>query len=297
MIPTPLDLALHEAGGLKAQEKEMLSQHIQTLEAFEVCTLGEAEVLIGRRLGRVKWAPLLWIETARKSLWLLTRPGWGALLWGQAEYPAQLSVLSDAPYILYWRGSLPNWNQVFVGMVGTRTPMEDTKRRARDLALGFAERGVVVVSGLARGIDAWSHVGALDGGGTTLGVLPCPIDQIYPKSHGGLVKRILAQGGTLLSEYAPGGTVRTFQFPQRNRIISGLCRGVILVEAPQRSGANLTMNWALEQGRDAFVLGSSAHPLRSAGNLKLAQEGATVIYKAQDVLDNWILAEHEVRYA
>jgi len=209
------------------------------------------------------------------------------------DYPPLLREIYDPPRGLFFRGNLPSWDRPMVAIVGTRRPdgaaLGEAYRISRDLAQG----GVPVVSGLALGIDSLAHKGCLEGRGLTIAVLGSGVDEVYPASNRDLARRILSTGGCLLSEYPPGTPPLKHHFPARNRIISGLSRGVLVVEAPEVSGALITARFALEQGRDLWV-GASGHasPL-GEGTRNLAEDGARVISRASQILEEWHLLPGE----
>jgi DNA processing protein len=169
-------------------------------------------------------------------------------------------------------------------MVGTRRPRGAALRAAFEIGRDLGRLGVSVVSGLALGIDAASHRGNLEGGAGTYAVLGSGADEIYPASNRPLARRILETGGGILSEYPPGTAPRKWHFPARNRIISALARGTLIVEAPAKSGALITARFALEQGRDLWV---AAAGLASEGAARLAEDGAGIVYSAADIARDW----------
>lgn len=189
------------------------------------------------------------------------------------------------PKEIFFRGVLPSERRPTVAIVGTRKPTAYGKEVAHKLAFDLAQKGVVIISGLALGTDSIAHRGALEAGGITLAVLANSVDQIYPRSHQDLADQILARGGAILSEYEPPVSPRTYQFLARNRIISGLSDAVVIVEAAARSGTLNTTAHALEQGKDVFAVpGNITSPL-SAGCNTLIKQGATPVTSAADILD------------
>ncbi len=199
------------------------------------------------------------------------------------DYPANLRQTDAPPPLLYVRGTLHPNDLWAVGIVGTRRASVYGREVARTLATDLAQAGVTVVSGLALGIDTVAHRAALDAGGRTLAVLGSGVDQIYPPDNRGLAHAIMEQGA-LISEYPLNVRPEAGNFPPRNRIISGLSKGVVIVEAGQRSGALITARFAAEQGRDVFAVpGSILHP-GSAGCNALIQQGATPLLSSQDIL-------------
>lgn len=206
----------------------------------------------------------------------------------EEAYPQPLRDLSDAPLVLYVRGTLPNWERtVAIGMVGTRRATQYGCGAAHWIAGQLAMAGCVVVSGMALGIDGEANRGALDAGGMTVAVLGCGLDICYPPAHQQLMADIIANGA-VISEYPPGTEPRAMHFPQRNRIMSGLCRGVIVIEAPKKSGALITADRALDQGRDVFGVPGNINSPQSAGVNRLLREGgAELITCAADVLSHY----------
>jgi DNA processing protein len=202
-------------------------------------------------------------------------------------YPPLLREIFDPPAFMYCRGPLPNPERPAVALVGTRRPSAAASLQAYTLGREFARAGIAVISGLALGIDAFAHRGCLEGGGYTAAVLGSAVDEVYPASNRELARRILKAGGSLLSEYIPGTKPRKHFYPQRNRIISGLARATVVVEAPVGSGALYTAGFALEQGRDLFVASSSLASPLGEGARRLADEGCPVISSAADVLAEW----------
>ncbi|GGY49734.1 DNA processing protein DprA [Bacterioplanes sanyensis] len=206
----------------------------------------------------------------------------GVLLAGTPPYPEPLAALTDAPIILYYRGQLEALQQPAVAMVGSRNPSRYGIEWAQQCAGRLAAAGLTVVSGLALGIDGAAHEGAVSQG-RSIAVLGCGPDIIYPKRHQSLAHSLLRQG-LILSEFAPGTAPRAQQFPSRNRIISGLSGGVVVVEAALRSGSLITAHQAAEQGREVMALpGAVSNPL-SQGCHQLIREGATLVQSADDVL-------------
>lgn len=206
------------------------------------------------------------------------------LTWAHDDYPALLKQLPDAPPVLYVRGELTPADEWAVAMVGTRKATTYGKEVARRLAGELARNGVTVVSGLARGIDGVSHRAALDAGGRTIAVLGCGIDRIYPPEHRKLAAAIVEQGA-VVSDYPLGTPPEGKNFPPRNRIISGLSRGVVVVEAGKRSGALITSDFAADQGREVFAVPGNILSPASKGCNRLLQEGAHVVVEARDVLE------------
>lgn len=201
------------------------------------------------------------------------------------KYLQVLSNIAKCPDKLYYIGNLPESRRPSVAIVGTRKPtrygVEVTERLAYDLA----KKGVVIVSGMALGIDGVAHRAAIEAGGTTIAVLANGLDNFYPASHRELAKKIIDNGGAVLSEFEPDVPARQFRFLQRNRIVSGLSDAVIITESAIRSGTLNTATNALEQGRDLFVVPGNITSPMSAGCNKLLQQGAAPVLSADDVLE------------
>jgi DNA processing protein len=206
------------------------------------------------------------------------------------EYPANLRHIDAPPPLLYLRGEFQPSDLWAVGVVGTRRASVYGREVAHTVCRELAAQGITIVSGLAMGIDTVAHRAALEAGGRTFAVLGSSVDQIYPPENRGLAQQIMEQGA-IISEYPLGTRPDAGNFPPRNRIISGLSKGVVIVEAGVRSGALITARFAAEQGRDVFAVpGSILHP-GSAGCNALIQQGATPLLAAADVL-NQLNLEH-----
>ena len=200
------------------------------------------------------------------------------------EYPTMLSTISDAPPILHCRGTLQPQDNLAIGIVGSRRCSPYGMRHAERLAGALVRAGFTVVSGLARGIDGAAHRGALRAGGRTIAVLATGVEDIYPPEHVELADKVISNGA-IVSESVLDAAPRRGMFPQRNRIISGLCQGVIIVEATRKSGALHTARHAMEQGREVFALPGPVDNLASEGCHNLIRDGVTLIRNADDVLE------------
>lgn len=205
------------------------------------------------------------------------------------DYPRQLRLLPDPPIVLYVRGRL-SLEAPSVALVGSRQASLYGLQCAERLAFDLVQRGVAVVSGLALGIDAAAHRGALKAGGSTIAVLGSGLAQIYPDRHLKLAKEIADKGGTVVSEYPMAALPLAYHFPRRNRIISGLSAGVVVVEARQRSGALITADAALEQGKEVFAVPGPMTAVNSQGTHHLLKQGARLVTGVEDILDElgWV---------
>lgn len=204
---------------------------------------------------------------------------------GDPDYPPLLHAIHDPPALVYARGSdVRLLCEPVVAIVGSRRATDHGRCVAAEIASFLAGRGVVVASGMAYGIDAAAHRGALQGGGQTIAVWACGLDVIYPPSHAELASRI-EESGLVLSEFPPGTEPRPEFFPQRNRIISGLSIATIIVEAAEKSGSLITARLALEQGREVMAVPGRAGEVNSRGTNRLIRDGAALVESGSDVLE------------
>jgi DNA processing protein len=215
---------------------------------------------------------------------LCRRQGIQIITEAHAAYPRALREIHDPPGVLFVRGTIKPDDALAVGIVGTRHGTQYGLRQAERLAGGLARAGLTIVSGLARGIDAAAHRGALAAGGRTIAVLASGVLNIYPPEHDKLADEVAAQGA-LVSESPPCGSPLAGMFPQRNRLISGLSLGVIVVEAAERSGALITARHAMEQGREVFAVPGNVDSRASRGCHLLIRDGARLVESADDVLE------------
>jgi DNA processing protein len=193
-------------------------------------------------------------------------------------------MVPDPPPVLWVRGGLSVLEQTSVAIVGSRSASQYARQVARTLAAGLADAGVVVTSGMARGVDGAAHEGCLAAGGQTLAVFGTGVDVVYPAEHAALAEKIAASG-LLVSELPPGTQPLPWHFPRRNRIISGLSRAVVVVEASERSGSLITAKMALEQGREVMAVPGSVLYGRNSGAHALIKDGAMPVETAADILD------------
>ena len=211
--------------------------------------------------------------------------GIGILPFSDALFPDRLRRIHKPPVLLYYRGFLPDFpNRLTIAVVGTRGMTEEGRKNGYRIAYELAVTGAVVVSGMAIGIDGIAHVGALDAGGSTVAVLGSAIDYPYPQEHRAIYEKLIRQGG-VISEYPPGMRTQRWHFPQRNRIIAGLCQGTLIVEAGENSGALITAKEAQAQGRNLFAMpGDAANPCR-VGTNNLIKAGAVPVTETADILN------------
>jgi DNA processing protein len=215
------------------------------------------------------------------------------ILLEDVEYPPLLKEIPDPPFGIYVRGALPPADAVVCAIVGTRRATPEGKNTARRFSRGLAQYNLVIASGLAFGIDAAAHEGCLEARGATVAMLAGGLDTIYPRENERLAHDILQNGGAIISEYPIGSPPYPSRFLERNRIVSGLSRGVLIVEAPFGSGALVTARHALEQNRDVFVVpGPVDHP-NFAGSHQLIRQGAMLVTSPEEMLESFGIAPEE----
>jgi DNA processing protein len=226
---------------------------------------------------------------AQASLARARACGLRAVVWFDQTYPTRLAAIPDAPIVLWTRGDPAALDRPAVAVVGSRRPTPTGLAVARRLASDLAEAGLCVVSGLARGVDGAAHEGALAVGGSTIAVLGCGADIVYPREHAALAARIV-EVGALVSEFSPGTPPLPRHFPIRNRVISGLALAVVIVEASDKSGSLITARMALEQGRDVLAVPGSVLSGQYRGSHALIKDGARLVETVTDVLEEigWV---------
>lgn len=250
----------------KAKEKELQALNILEKKEIEILQEWQKESVI----------PALWQLLKDKKISFCTSE--------EEEYPYRLLKIYDPPYGLFYKGKLPDANAISISIIGARACSNYGKEQSYSFARQLAQKKVQIISGLARGVDGFAHSGAISGKGKTFAVMGCGVDIVYPAEHQNLYEKIVSEGG-ILSEYPPGTMPYRWNFPQRNRIISGLSNGVIVIEARNRSGSLITADSALEQGRDVFSLPGRAGDPLSVGTNKLIKQGAELVDSAEDILN------------
>jgi len=247
------------------------------LEEIEGITEEEKAALLDKDLSK---AEQILRKCEEKNLEIITQ--------SEGRYPARLKNIYDPPAVLYCQGNLPDIDgNAVIGVVGTRHASAYGLSAARRMGSELAKGGGIVVSGLAEGIDAAAMRGALEAGGKAVGVLGCGVDVVYPKCNRGLFAST-ARYGCILSEFPPGTPPVKWNFPKRNRIISGLSRGVVVVEAPEKSGALITARQALDQGRDVCVVPGNVDMPSFVGSNRLLRDGAEVVGCGWDILGEYV---------
>ena len=200
------------------------------------------------------------------------------------NYPQKLNNIQNKPIVLYSKGNLKNINNESVAIVGARMASIYGKKNAYYFSYELAKRNVNIVSGLAKGIDSYSHIGALKAKGKTIAVIGCGMDKIYPKENEKLYHEILKNDGLIISEYIVGTRPEKTNFPRRNRIISGISDAVIVVEAGAKSGSLITANYAINQGKEVWAIPGNINLANSAGTNELIKDGANVLTKLGDII-------------
>jgi len=204
------------------------------------------------------------------------------------EYPDKLKVIYDPPVVLYVKGNKNILNEKSVAMVGCRLCTKYGQDISKKIAYNLSLNNINVISGLAKGIDSFAHKGCLVGKAKTIAVVGCGLDRVYPEENIGLFKEIIKNNGAIISEYIIGTKPLAKNFPKRNRIISGLASGVIVVEAREKSGTLITVDFALEQGKNIYAVPGNIDVLNSYGTNELIKQGAKVVTSVQDILEDLI---------
>lgn len=200
----------------------------------------------------------------------------------EREYPQALKKIYDPPISLYVKGNIEKLNNKNIGIVGCRECTTYGKKSAEYFAYNLSKQNINIVSGLAKGIDSYAHLGSLNNG-NTIAVLGNGLDIIYPKENLELANEIIKRGGTIISEYPCGTKPEKMKFPARNRIISGISSGIIVIEAKEKSGTLITVDFALEQGRDVFVVPGNINSINSVGTNDLIKQGARLVTTYEDI--------------
>jgi DNA processing protein len=243
--------------------------------------------MFGRSLAHVEWHPEALLAAAARDRVSAARSGISFVPYVSPLFPPLLRELPDPPTVIFFRGTLPDPERPVAAVVGTREPSGEGAAQAYAFGRQFGECGIPVVSGLARGIDAMAHRGNLDARAPTIAVLGSGLDEVYPKSNRVLARRVVESGGVLIGEYSCGEPPHKWNFPARNRIIAGLARATVVVEAPESSGALITADFAVDQGRDLWVGSAGLSSRVGEGTRALADSGAPVAESAFNVVADW----------
>lgn len=279
----PVLFALHGLSYLTLEEKLRLLEGFSTEDSFRKLTRFEAEWLLGRRLRCRSFNTCEMLEKAYRDRENTEALGIHFAVYGSSSYPGLLKEIYDPPLVLFWKGTLPPVDVQALAVVGTRKPSLEADRSAFTLGLDAVRGNIPLISGMASGIDGAAHKGALALHGRTWAVLGTGCDKPYPSTHRRMAADIITNGGGLISEFFPGTGPARYNFPKRNRLISGLSSYVVIVQAPKRSGALYTADFGLDQGREVLVHSSGLGGNGCGGTVKLAEQGARVIYTLKDI--------------
>ncbi|HTP58066.1 MAG TPA: DNA-processing protein DprA, partial [Spirochaetia bacterium] len=272
---------------LSPWEKKKIIKILKSPARIFECSLQDLCALTQRRLRTRMWNPTEILDQAERTEKLLTPGVMGCIFYWDSTYPSQLRTIYDPPVTLFFRGTLPENGCLLAGIVGTRFPSGGARKAAFGLGFELGRHGIGVVSGLAKGVDREAHEGCVMAGGYSIAVLGSGVDLVYPTSSAAVGRALLEAGGAILSEYPPGALPLQFHFPARNRIINGLSRAVVVVQAPEHSGALITATYAAEEGRDVYVHSAGIPGTVGTGTRRLAEQGATVISGARDLMRDW----------
>jgi DNA processing protein len=284
-VPDAYWLGLRRVRGVGPRIYRLLLERFHSAE--QVFGAREAEIIaagIPRSTARSisefrDFAPL------ERELCELPKIGTRLIKWTDPDYPVNLRHIADPPPYFFLRGTIAANDPKCIAVVGARAASDAGRRMAQRLGLELAAKGFTVVSGLARGVDSEAHQGALDGRGRTIAVMGCGIDIIYPSENRKLAERIVENEGALLTELPLGTPPIAENFPGRNRLISGLCLGVVIVEAAEKSGSLITARMAIEQNRQVFAVPGSPLTGKTRGSNRLLKEGAKLVECVEDVIE------------
>jgi DNA processing protein len=279
-------LALSLTPGVGSVLIKRLLDRFKTPEAVFRAPLKELMKIEGlgeKMAGEIQKGPLE--KSVKRELSLLERVGGKIIAFNDDAYPKRLKDIYDPPALVYFRGELRREDELAVAIVGSRKTSPYGRWFTEKIGQDLASHGVTIVSGMARGIDSVAHKGALQGGGRTIAVLGCGIDVIYPSENRDLFYQII-EHGAVLSEFPMGSPPEGGHFPRRNRIISGLSIGVVIVQASSKSGSLITAGYALEQGREVFAVPGNVGAEGSRGTNQLIKEGAKLVESSEDILED-----------
>ncbi|RBW52066.1 DNA-processing protein DprA [Marinobacter sp. F3R11] len=273
---------------------DLLTKNSATLRAYGLSAETVAAIMAWQQQDETHKA----VNAVRQTLLNCERHGIGIVSWHHPDYPEALKHIHDAPLVLYTRGDPSLLGREQIGIIGSRNATPAGLDHARRFAAELSNRNLLVISGLALGVDGAAHAGALDAGHSTIAVIGCGLDRIYPNQHRHLGERVIGNG-LMVSEYPPGTPARAAHFPQRNRIISGLSRGILVVEAGLKSGSLITARMALEQGREVFAIPGSIHSPVARGCHHLIKQGARLVDQVDDIIEelgaSWSSPVGEIR--
>lgn len=248
-------------------------------------TISDFRAFTNRGIRSSWWNPLKAMEEAFKEGELLKKQGYFILSIFDKTYPLLLKEIYDPPFLLYCRGAKQALNSLLIGVVGTRNPSSLAAKMAWEISYEIGAQKARVVSGLALGIDSFAHSGNHASGVGSVAVLGSGIDIIYPAANRDLAKELIRKGGIIISEYGVGVAPAAYRFPKRNRIVSGLAPLLVVVQAPKKSGALITSDFALQEGRDVMVVECAMEGIEGFGTKELANSGAFVIKNKKQIVE------------
>lgn len=251
------------------EKKGLLNEYGSAEEILKIKT-SELKRILNRGWTGKNYFPEEFIKEAERMLPFMEKSGIKTLRFDSKEIPVGLKNLPDYPYLLYYKGDINFELSRSIAIVGTRKPNDEGLERTKLFTKYLTEKGFTIVSGLAEGIDGHAHFYCLESGGKTIGVLGCGIDRVYPKSNKTIARMLLDRGGAIISEYPPGFAPRKWYFPQRNRLIVGLSRAVLVIQAPAKSGSKISGKLTQDYDRDLFVVTPGDSEL-DAGNIELIE--------------------------
>jgi DNA processing protein len=278
-------LALSLTPGIGSTLMRRLLDRFNTPEAVFHAPMKELSKIegLGEKVAQeIRKGPLE--KVVERELSLLRKGGGRVITLKDEEYPKRLKDIYDPPALLYVRGELKKEDEFAISIVGSRKTTPYGRWFTEKVSQELARHGVTIVSGMARGIDSLAHWGAISGGGRTIAVLGCGVDVIYPSENRDLFAKIIDRGA-ILSEFQMGSPPEGGHFPRRNRIISGLSLGVVVVQASEKSGSLITAGYALEQGREVFAVPGNVGTESSRGTHRLIKEGAKLVESSEDILE------------
>jgi len=270
--------------GLSTKEKNLVLKQFPLLTDLVKLTNGDLEYILNRKFGNKIFNSKLILDEAEKIFNSLSGSQIEIISYSNKKYPPQLREIFDPPFLLYKKGGELKHEMPVIAVVGTRKASQIALRSAYNLGVEIADYKIYLVSGLALGIDQAAHKGVVGRNGNAIAVLGNGIDYFYPKENARLGQEIIDLGGVILSEYPPGTPPFKYNFPERNRIISGLCNSLVVIEAPHKSGALISAEFALDQGRDVYVHRCSINSRKGAGCRRLLFEGADIIESLGDFI-------------
>lgn len=279
--------------GMGIKRIQLLLERFKTIERIHGASKKELLSLQGLP-DKVAEAMFAEKEVTKEKYIKMQKKGISFVCWEDPDYPEKIKEFSDAPYGLYYLGKLLEKDKVSIAIVGARNCSVYGREMAKWFARELSMAGVQVISGMARGIDGYAHAGAMESGSETFAVLGSGIDVCYPPEHRWLYNNMIKKGG-VISEYGLGVKPLAGQFPMRNRIISGLCHGILIIEAKERSGSLITADIGLEQGKDIFVVPGRIGDTLSYGCNNLIKMGAYLVQSPQDILDTYSFSNPSVQ--